>query len=797
MSSARVIVSIIFVLILLLVFPTSAEDWSWEPYGFIRFVIGYFQGEGLIEQYLSINDVFGYSYSADLSGVIFSDHTEMTYSVKKELNTELDWRFRWTNPLFIAQHNPGIKLNFPTIALALKNNEIDGYACQTLGDQSNLTLFHGQEANFPMKIIVAGLMPGMTEIRLFDYHEPAIPPSGGDIVEYSEVITLNGVTLIRQEEYIINYLNSDLKLLIPIEIGAIIEAKFQFKPTKKELSLPGETLSGGVFTKSWLANNLTGFYVRRGEDVSNVGGIAGKYVHGPLSINGEWAISDGQELDSSQAYFLNFQILDERFNFRYNVSDISADFREIGVTNFNRGLSREINLRLAATEDIALELLNNQYTDLGEESVNSVLRQGTIDYRLAPNQSCQLIFKDYQWSFADKENTKTDVALGYTYETEAITINFGQYLKDPLDRFLKCYLSITGLNLNTEYQVKERDYGKEHQVDLVGFLRPLPGLELNSIVEYRQLFTEKQGDLKVILNSTGMINPQLTARGQYVYFTEVKNSGNNQRYNLTVDHETEKTVSRVSFLRFNNQSETAESYVEEVNGDARFQLNKRVQLNYLGDLDSYSQRSIIDDSVYIGNRSLVQSLGVNYLWNDSLMTGVKLTHQNYLTWNNQYLENDWQTVYDQKEGFAYGMSVNYEKATDQVLLELAYSPDRLDPLYSFSGQVKFNLAELTLNCRSNLEYSVSKADLLRKNYHFALSLPKIYRVEPEFTYNYDDKNTTDSLYRVENYQFSLRYPLKEQQSIFLEVRKDYVNNWLETERNVDSLGVLMGIEYNF
>lgn len=798
MVNARLVLSMVIIITLILALPTSAKELTWEPHGFFRFVLGYFQGEGLLEQYLSLYDTFGYSYSADLSGIIYNDHTELTYTVKKEVNSDLDGRFRWSNPLFSAQYNQGVKLKFPMIALAFKNNEIDGFEIHNFSEEANLTLFHGQEANFPMTIIVSGLMPGVTKIRLFDYHEPAIPPSGGDIVEYSEVITANGVTLQRNDDYILNYLNSELKLLIPIEMGTKIEAKFQFKPTKKELSPPGETLSGGVFTKKWLDNNLTAFYFKRGNNVNNVGGIAGSYLEGPVSITGEWAISDGQEFDASQAYYLDCQISDEKLEFKYNVSDVAEDFKEMGVNDFNRGLSREVSLTLEATDDIALRLLTNQYTDLEEEQrINSSLRQGTIDYQLTENQSCQFIFQDYEWSFADKNNSKTDIALGYTYQTKPFTLNFGQYLKNPEDRFLKCSLTLGGLDFNTEYKVKEGVFGQEHCLDVVSFLQPFSGWDINSIVEYRQLFTEKQGDLKVIVNSSSLINSELTARGQYVYFTEVKNAGKNQRYNLGLDYEAEKIVSRLNFLRFNAQSKSAESYVQEVNGDARYQLTKRVQLNYLGDLDSYSQKSIIDDSVYLGNQSLVQSLGFNYLWSDSLDTGVKLTHQNYLTWNNQYLNDHWQTIYEHKQGYAYGMNINYQKNTDQVSLDLEYTPDKLDPIYAFSGQVNFMLADFVIDCRSKLEYSVNKAELLTKNYNCALILPKIYRVEPKLTYNYDDKNTTDSIYLAENYQFSLKYAFNEQRSIFLEARKDYVHNCLETEQNVDSLGILTGIEYRF
>ena len=123
MRNAKVIVSIFLVLVLALSLPTSAKDWRWEPQGYLRFVIGYFQGEGMIERYLAINDLFGYSYSADLSGIIFKDRLEMTYSLTKEPYSDLDWRFRWENPLFTAQHNIGLKSKmskeFPYFALAL------------------------------------------------------------------------------------------------------------------------------------------------------------------------------------------------------------------------------------------------------------------------------------------------------------------------------------------------------------------------------------------------------------------------------------------------------------------------------------------------------------------------------------------------------------------------------------------------------------------------------------------------------------------------------------------------------
>ncbi len=786
-----------------------------EQQGNIRLMLGYLSGQGVSEGYGLTFDNLMYSYSLNLSGTAIKDNSNLSYAFSKEVGDDLNWSFHWTNPWFALCYDRDIRLDFPEINLAFTKNAVDGFEFETLEDESSLTLFYGKEAIFPMTIVVRGFMPGTTKIRLFDYYndgvdngDDSIPASGGDIVEYSEIITANGITLKREEDYILNYLNSDLTLLTPLNPETVLEAKFQFKPTKEELSLPTEILQGGVYTQRWLENNLTTFYIKRGDNLIDIGGIAGRYVDGPISIEGEWAISDGKDLEQGHAYYLDMKIMEEKFKADYKISTIDDEFRNLGVSSFAQGLSQEISLDYQCAEDFNLILLHSTYYEDTDQEVTNSLTQEIIDCQITENQSCQFIVEDLEMNTEDLNKRKTDIALGYTYEKKPFTLSLGQYLIDPDNRFVECSIDLDNLTLGSDYTVAETIKGKEHQLNIVSTLRPIDVIDINTILEYRHLYENLHGDVRLLVNANTFAIPGFSGTGQYVYFTRQKDKAEGNRYILDLNYNKFKNSSyKLYYLRINNNTQTSKSYVQEVQAGASFPVLRKFKLEYSGDLDSYNQETKQDDSVYSGSDIYLQNLTLGYLFNDYLTLNTKLGYKINHTWNNVYQDGEYVTVHTKNNGFVYGIGAAYEKAYNQNFsLEVIYEPVDVDPLVTCYGKIRYPLVGSVLDLNSELGYNLDTQKLGSKS-NLALTLPQMLKIEPKISYQHE--NSLSTPLKMDSFSLELKYKISEKQSIFLQGMRDYKFDLPDAEDSSDdesenppqelinSWGIVMGLEFGF
>ncbi len=556
-------------------------DLEWEQQGTIDLLSGYNWSEGDTELDLSNQSPgFFYDYSIDLSGSLYNDLVKCSYAFIKEPQAELDWEMYLESPWFTSEYSKGIALNFPQMNLAFKKNKIDGFKLQTANE--NLTVFRGKENYIPMSKKFTVYNPNQNEFSLLEI------PSAGDLLEFSEVIIVNGEVLTRMRDYMINYLNGKLQLLIPLEIGTIIYAKFQFIITNEELAPKGEILQGVILTKRWRENHLTAYYLQRGHNLNLVGGISSEIIRGPFSIKGECAISNFDHSKSALAYDMECRFVDERLDINYQISDIDSDFQEISVNSYNEGFSDQLALNYKLDEIVDFQLKTTSYKVIDEKEIlSNKSTTSIVNQQISKNQSYQLIFDMIQREQDEVIKKERDFSLGYMYKSKPLSISAGQSLINTENRFVKAKVNINRFRLSGEYDVKNLWTGKEHNLKLEIKSRPVDIMDFTNFLEYQKPFEAKRGNLRFQLLGNLYPVENLYLNGGYIYFNNPKYDSYTDRYNWQANYNLDYLNCNFNGMKTNIESISAKTDKFEIGCTANINLLDDYQIEYKVNQDNF------------------------------------------------------------------------------------------------------------------------------------------------------------------------------------------------------------------
>ena len=785
MKYTRVVIFIIIMLIVCTLPAFAVVDYTdWEQTGFIRIGLGYnwlkndffpFFGCGLDWQYI-----------VNLTGRLYRDSNEVNYSIAADGSTTPDIEVSWDNPKFTAQYEKDIRLDFSELSLAFSKNRIDGFQLRT--GAKDVNVFLGKESYIPLTVKREVKSLGRIELELLDI------PSSGDILDYSEVIIVNGEILTRVRDYSINYLSGKLQLFIPLEIGTIVESKFLFVPTNEQLAPEkGQMLAGALLTTRKDENYLSGFYFRRGNNINRVGGVAGQYVDGPFRLKGEVAVSADQTNAQHAAYSLDAQYLGTNLVMNYQQRNISPQFKEIGVNSFTKGNSQVADLTYRVDSNLKLRLEYSRFKipNEDEEVLVTDTTKGIADYKLSNAQSLQFIVQNKCRQYAGNVASGMDYTAGYTYQTRPLTVSFGQSLKSLDNRYLKLVLDIPRLRINSNYNVElNPDNVKEHRLVADITARPVEKLDLNTYIEYSKPFGPEKGSLRLYNNGNWYPSRAWSFNGGYMYFNNPVYNSANQRYNLMGNYNKETINSNVNLIFDHNESDAARVKNLEMTVNTNMNVFKSYQVNYqilYKHLNEYMKAMGVENQ---NNTDHTQSIGLSHLWRDKylLTTGVSYT-TNYYSCMGIGNEN---VTYSLVNGFNYQPDINHLFSFDAGL-ENKYHEYSL----AFNSHITAPLGKGKVDYVGKAALSLDNGTLYRSQHKVDCTFPRVGKVTPYLLYNNDYTNQDNQSRCMEDLTLGFKYNWKPKQYLYLQSKYENFHNWKTYTESYKLLGFYAGIEIEY
>ena len=813
----------------------SFEEYNMEQQGQLNIFYSYFitDNEDMLE---NSNDILGsyFDYNSNLNGRIF-DHdmdNRLSYRlIKTPGEDQVDWGINLTTPHFSFQKNDDINLDFENIELGFAQSGIDGYEFHTT--ERDITIFSGEESYIPMFITIPVIIPGQSKFNLFEcYAEKEIPPSGGDILKYSDVIMVDGKVLKRREDYTINYLSGDVRFNVPLTRGNIIEAKFQFIPTDEDLSISGEKIEGVVFDKQWLESGLTYYNFRRGQDRNRVQGLAANITQGPVTFKGEWATSkqkssdeEGVELppppppvsllskdtiisedetkafESAEANYIDFRLAEGPITIKYGFNKIQPDFEEIGINSYSIGTEEEFNMTQKIEEDYKLELDYHKKTveDMGQKTVNST-KKGIFDYKQDDVHTYQIIVREQRWKkdgqFGLEKRRESDIAYGYNYDNNIFNFGYQQYLSNTDDRMVEFGVDNNGFSMGSKYYVQPTFEGQEHKVEGVLNYRPLKGWSINSLLDYNRSFEADKGDLRLINNTRWSLNRNLTTTGQYVFFNVSEHESTQHRYKLGLNYHPGESNSNLEYVKTDLESATAKSSIEEVGLSANIKLHSMLWLNYNGDYESFEQQGKLDETIHDGDSSTVQNLGFDLFATDYIKISPAIKNTLIRTWYNSWSPEGYEMVYDKRTKNAYSLGVEFNDLKRRIVINAEYEPAAIEEVLTAQTNVDFTLWDFKLKGNSNTEYSINQDKALSSVINYNLTLPDIYKIIPSISAKTEYTDKKDHTFK-ETYSAKISYNFDEEKSIFIKLHQKTNKNWNNADENYISYGISSGLGLEF
>lgn len=773
----------------------AAEISSWEQTGIIRYELGYhwlLSGEtGPANAQTGIQQ----QYYVDLKGHLVLPRQDLSYALSLTPENGLEGEFLWANPWFKAQYDQGIRLRFSNLKIAFANHEIDGFSFQT--KDNSVIAFAGNESYIPQSKTILIANPNENIYYLYENG------SAGDIVQQSELILLNGTLLTPQRDYTLNYLNGKLKLFVPLAEGMRIEAKYFFILHNPDLiDARGEFLAGIVLNRSWVENSLSAFYMQRGENLNKVGGIAGRITYGPVTLQGEWALSKAAQTISEDksdsapnhevaaAYDITGSFNHDQIRLTYELRDVNPVFQEIGVVPYLKGKSNLLDLILPLKEG-SFQWKSSEYIvrDGGVEQVASD-QMGILKCDLAPHHVAQWIFQKKDTQVGDLVKSDNDFSIGYIFETRPLTVSVGQSIQTPDNRFIKLKVNQANLILDGLYTVETLWNGKEHQLNLESTYRPVQQVELNSFLEYRHPFETQKGNTFLQLNGNWNPTSAWSTSTGYVYSHHSIYQSSNRRYYVMANYQVTGRNSNLYLEHSNLDSPTAHSTDTEMSWNygmtlfSKYQLHYQIQHNHFIETDKTLGQDLQASTEHL------QNIVLQYHINDNYTCSAKAGY------NRQDLMN-WGS-WDHTAGTSGGVDFRYRFGEERdIYLGAEFQQGGRDSAIHLNSRVQLPLGKGKVDYLGDFSIPLQRRGETKTTLHLQLTAPTLWKITPELLYESESASRGSWKRLKEVYSGILRYSWTEKRSIVFEVKREYASNPNEPTENYSSFGMYTGIEFEF
>ncbi|MCK4259436.1 MAG: hypothetical protein KAX49_10685 [Halanaerobiales bacterium] len=780
-------------------------------YGKVNLLLGHADITGnetsLITQY-GLSSGLNYDYeidlnlegminSFDLESMIFYNNTDestITFSLENQ-----DW---------IIEYQP-YNLKIPNLKTSFSTQKLDGF--KTSRKDQTFHLFHGKKLFQPKSKTFTIINESEISYSLFNSIE-------GDVVEYSEIVFLQGEKLRRYVDYKLNYISGELKFLIPLHYGSIVEVKYNFIPIGESIN---DMLTGGYYQynfKQWPGCNMSIFYLDDKQEVTveriddnNFLEEDKEIIHnryygstininkGPLNLSGEYVRTNLSENDFDYAGNLNLNYFTPITHLNYQFTTATPDFTGVGVVSVVAGKKHQFSGDYKFDSQWSADLNLTQIIK-GEDWAKTISQsaESKLSYQFNDKHSFSLSLNTNSIEEWGELITDLDYQLGWNYQiTDKIILTLKDSLKNPEKGTVILKIKDPSLRLNSEYKQYPEIipfYGeywiREWNTDMT--FRPFTGITLNGNIDYYQpfdaSFEESQRRLALMLIASP--NKYINTRSNYIYFFNPSIQSRTLFYDLNSSF----------ILPYQIQLEGAAEMIEinsntviNTDQDSRLRISYPIQnfnLSYQIEQDKKQVFLKENDEIYQDTDILTNTYSISYQITDHF--NISLSHSN--------LKNVWilGTCMTDNEKLKSSVTLNYFKNLNLFKYQIdSQKTQTLNQLsHTLSWENKFNYLQYSYN--GTLTHTLEQNRILNQNHLFKANLdhPSSH-YKPSLYLQYQSQNQEANKWTKHKISFRLGYKLSDNQEIFSEIGHARNTNHLDPDKDYTATFIKLGVEYSF
>ncbi len=616
-----------------------------------------------------------------------------------------------------------------------------------------------------------------------------------------------------------NYISGELKFLIPIHYGSVVEVKYNYKPTGESIH---DTLTGGYYQynfKKWPGSNMRIFYFDDMNEVTkeetddiffnpeetefihnHYYGSAINLQKGPATLSSEFAITDFCKEDTDYAGNLEFDYKTSKTKLNYLFTTATPDFTGVGVVpivtgekhqftgeyKFDAQWSTDFNLtRVIKGEDFSKTINQTAESQLNYQLNDKHRFSISLDGNLSE-----------EWG---EVTTDLDYRVGWNYQiTDKISFSLEDSLKRPESGRVFFQIKDKILKLKSEYNQYPKiipyfgEYWvREWNTDMT--YRPYNGVTLTTDIDYYQPFDAsfEESQRRLALTLIASPNRTISTRSNYVYFFNPNiqsrtlfydiNSTFNLPYNIQLDGAAEKIeINSSAVINTDQEWHIGITYPLFKSLILSYQLEQDQQEVFLKDSDKLYQDTDALTSIYNINYQITDQFNIalshsrlNSIWllgtsiteNEELKTSLALNYFNNLN------------------KFEYQLEHQKKQNLNQLIHTLSWENKIGHLKYSYEG---------TLAQPLNNSKIFNQNQLLKANWDNP-SIP----YKPSIQIHYQSQDKEENKWRKYNISMRLGYKLSKNQEIFSELGHMDNVNYLDQNKDYRAIFIKLGVEYDF